>query len=321
MLVDAMADETGQPARQSPTTLIERELRGELPCVGCHYNLKGLSVKGLCPECGLAVRATLLAVVDPHASELQPIRYPRVVYGALVLWAVASLSAVCAVWAIRLTEMVAVSASTATPPVIGTLGRFVCVAWMAAAGGAALVAKPHQHLPSWTSRGVILAAVAYLGLAFVSERTLLRLDAAGAHSLFVASVSPGDVRTLWRCLEDLCAAGAVGGMSRLWGQLQARSVLMRSGRMDRQSTPSMFAAIGIMAAGDLLWLVAGPAAGENIENSVLRLVCQSLIGVGSMLLTVGLIAILLDVARLRGVMLAMPLSLEQLTVPEGGPRT
>jgi hypothetical protein len=214
--------------------------------------------------------------------------------------------------------MVAVAASTATPPVIESLGKCVCVAWIAAAAGAATVSKPHQYLPSWTSRGVILAACAYLGLALVSQRILLGLDAAGVHSLFVASTAPGHERTLWRCLEDVCAAGAVGGMSRLWGQLQARSVLMRSGRLDRQSTPSMFAAVGIMAAGDLIWLVAGPSSGESIENSLLRLICQSLVGVGSMLLTVGLIAILMDVVRLRRVILAQPLSLEELTVPEGG---
>ncbi|MBL8760751.1 MAG: hypothetical protein JNL50_05545, partial [Phycisphaerae bacterium] len=55
--------------------LLARELTGDLRCAKCAYNLKGLSVRSVCPECGLAISATLLAKVDPHAAELRPIAW------------------------------------------------------------------------------------------------------------------------------------------------------------------------------------------------------------------------------------------------------
>ncbi|MEM7623588.1 MAG: hypothetical protein AAF235_10360 [Planctomycetota bacterium] len=65
-------------------------LLGDLPCVNCSYNLRGLSVRAVCPECKTAVLATVLAVIDPKAEEFSAIGSPRVVAAGFVVWALRS---------------------------------------------------------------------------------------------------------------------------------------------------------------------------------------------------------------------------------------
>src|SRR5262245_48877512 len=78
---------------------IARELTGDLPCVRCRYNLRGLSVRAPCPECGTPVRATLLAVVDPFAGELQPVSRPRLIVAGLIAWSLGGFGSALCVWA------------------------------------------------------------------------------------------------------------------------------------------------------------------------------------------------------------------------------
>lgn len=135
-------------------------------------------------------------------------------------------------------------------------------------------------------------------------------------TLWVAGYAPQLARTGLRIAGDATLILIIAGLSQLWSSLQSRSVLMRSGRMD-ESAASMYAAAGIAMVGDCIWLVFSPPSGASIDGSLLRLICQALVAVGSMLLTVGLMAILMDVVRLRRVILAMPLSLDQVTQAEG----
>ncbi len=71
---------------------LSRELAGDLPCIQCGYNLRGLTVKGMCPECGTSVRATLLAVVDPMAGEFRPISFPRLTAYGMLVWSHAAVA-------------------------------------------------------------------------------------------------------------------------------------------------------------------------------------------------------------------------------------
>lgn len=111
-------------------------------------------------------------------------------------------------------------------------------------------------------------------------------------------------------------AVAVLGLANVWRSLQSRSVLMRNGRLDRQSTPSLLAAIAIAALGDVIWLLFKPEQDTSVEGSLVRIVSIALIGVGSMLLTVGIVAILIDVIKLRSVILAAPLTFDEMTRPD-----
>src|SRR6185295_10238912 len=80
------------------------ELTGDLPCVRCKYNLRGLTVKGMCPECGTSVRTTILAKIDPLAKELRPLHFPRLTSLGLIVWAWSALAAALCNWALRLSD-------------------------------------------------------------------------------------------------------------------------------------------------------------------------------------------------------------------------
>src|SRR5215831_18001819 len=80
---------------------LARELGGDLPCAACRYNLRGLSVRSVCPECGTPVRATILFTVDPYASVLRPITWPRATAAGLILWSMGALGAAVLTWVLR----------------------------------------------------------------------------------------------------------------------------------------------------------------------------------------------------------------------------
>ena len=56
-------------------------------CRQCGYNLYGLQVDRMCPECGLEIWETILHTVDPAASRLPRLHNPTAVGNAL-LWLV-----------------------------------------------------------------------------------------------------------------------------------------------------------------------------------------------------------------------------------------
>src|SRR5690606_27754218 len=74
---DRAGPSSERPVGSGP--VIARQLKGDLLCIGCGYNLRGLSIREMCPECGIPVRATILGVIDPMADELAPIPRPRLV--------------------------------------------------------------------------------------------------------------------------------------------------------------------------------------------------------------------------------------------------
>src|SRR6185369_7553380 len=77
--------------------------------------------------------------------------------------------------------------------------------------------------------------------------------------------------------------------------LAARSLLLRMGRVDRQTMRAMALAVAVGMLGDLLHLI-----GPWLPGAILRItdsLGDFLIAVGSMLFTVGLIGVALDVFR------------------------
>src|SRR5581483_4291904 len=88
----------GPSAAPPVPVVLGRELGGDLHCVVCSYNLRGLSIRAICPECGTAVRATILSVVDPHASILRPITFPRLTAAGVILWAAGAVAVAMMAW-------------------------------------------------------------------------------------------------------------------------------------------------------------------------------------------------------------------------------
>jgi hypothetical protein len=92
--------------------------------------------------------------------------------------------------------------------------------------------------------------------------------------------------------------------------LAARSLLLRMGRVDRQTMRAMALAVGVGMLGDVLHL-----AGPWLPGSTVRIaesLGDFLIAVGAMLFTIGLVGVLLDVLRVAPVLLRPPLSISRL---------
>ncbi len=283
--------------RLEAASRLDRALKGSLPCVRCGYELQGLSVKGACPECGTAIRATILYTVDPHAEALQPLRWRWMAVAGLLLFGAGALTAGLTAWAPRLAELAVAAGLTAPAARIVRLAGWVVPTAAAAATLGALLAMV-VAVPGASARerlralgGVCLGGVLvwllyilhveidqrqgpwpYLGGPPPLERTLVRLGAATAMSLALLAIRPSARRYV------------------------ERSLVLRTGRVDRQTIYATVAAAAVAAGGDVIRLasalVPGPSANVTDAAGV------ALVAVGSGLLTLALAGVFLDTVRI-----------------------
>ncbi len=293
--------------------MLAAELRGDLRCARCRYNLRGLSVTGPCPECGTPIRATLLMTVDPMAAELQPVRAPWLTAHGLLLWSGAGLLAGLIVWWLRVMDLAGQPGWGHMPWM--RVGIVACAAF-SGLGALALVC-PHARAPSRGRWLALAGCLLYLPLCFFLYRLHVVVDMAGP-APYGVSVQPRMDRSVFRLGELVSLALILLCLRPNARLLAARSVLMRTGRVDRQTMAGMLGVIGFIAIGDVLILFGG--GGRGPVEDILRQVGQLVILIGSMLFSLGLVGMVVDSWRLRGVILEPPLSLEQLLSPSGGGR-
>jgi hypothetical protein len=302
-----------QPQGAGPSTVLAVELGGDLPCVRCRYNLRGLSIRSVCPECGVPVRATLLAVVDPHASELRPLFAPRLTGMALLVWSVSAMLAAVCTWSMRL-------AGPSWGGVGGALPA-IAVVVLVALSGVGMLGFVRPHAGPVAARGAWFAAIAlaaYAVLVWALWHLHVGFDLAGVPAYARGGAAVPRLRLV--LVAHVCMAVIALGLRPNARLLWVRSLLMRSGRVDRQTLLAVAAVVGVAIAGDVLRLVATTLSGGPGE--LLDQVGQLLILVGSVLLTIGLGGIVTDTVRLYGVVVERPLSIEGLLTParaEGGP--
>ncbi|MCA9288250.1 MAG: hypothetical protein KDA05_06690 [Phycisphaerales bacterium] len=305
-------DAVPAPDKAAPTRSPELalELTGALPCVRCTYNLRGLSVSGVCPECGTAIRATILARVDPLAKELQPLYTPKLTAGCLILWTIGALLAAIASWVPRAIEALErVGPSVHTPDWIAT-------AVLGGIGVSALAAfaliRPHGRIPprqSWAAAG---ACALYFPLLLAIRHIHTAIDARDPSPyLDVGGIDPA--RATWRLLAEGLLVLILLLLRPNARVLAARSMVMRTGQVDRQTMLAMAAAIGVGAVGDVLAILAFPA--DGVLADVLRIGATLFIGVGSLLVTLGLGSMVLDTIRLAPVVASPPLALSDVAAP------
>lgn len=294
-------------------------LSGRLPCLKCGYDLQGLSILGDCPECGTAVRGTILALVDPLARELSPIRYRWLVAGGLVLWAGCGLLALLVVWAQATALLVRIWLDVPTTgpglelPIPGLAWVVEQAPWLLAgliwtAGlGLVMVARPNAQTPRWATGATLLAATVCAPLGLV----------AAWHASAPMSGRPGAAFSLaqlwasqgWAAWHRLMIAAGVIAVLLLFRpiarQLVQRSMALRSGRVDRQTLVAMVAAVGLFALGEGVGLLAAalgrqaPAAAELGSRGLYAFALAFML-LGGLLLTIGLAGALsecLQIAR------------------------
>jgi hypothetical protein len=301
--LEAQIDAPGEVARQ---------LTGDLPCVVCKYNLRSLSIRHVCPECGTPVRVTLLAVVDPFATVLQPVYFPRVVAVGLVLWSAAALGAALMTWIQRFRDVYNSLSSTELPPgpwaVLGT-GMII-----ASAVGALALIRPHARIPIWQSIAAAAGIACMLGLAVAYEWLNLHFDPRHSRPFIEAPVGLG-FRVWFRLFMAALMVGAIVGLRTNARLLAARSLVLRMGRTDRQTMLAMVGALFVAAIGDAVRLVAMELR-EPLAPA-LSTTGTILIALGSLLFTLGLVGVLKDSIKIALVVLRPPAALGDLVGEHG----
>jgi len=308
---DRAKRESGPPAGELVGSELVRDLHGDLPCGRCRYNLRGLTVRGNCPECGLPIRVTLLAVVDPKAKELQPIAFPLATATGLVTWAAAGVTAVLGIWVLRGGDISGIFALPAWNPAwIETwLPRMITVCVALSGVGAIAFVRPHRRIPRQQVYAAAAGVLCYVPLTLITWRLHGVLDAAQPSPYFGTGVESVTIeRSILRLMAGALIAAIALSLRPNGRLLVARSMLMRTGRVDRQTLLALAASAGVAAIGDALQLVSTYL--PEGANELARLCGSLVIGLGSLLLTIGLVNLLIDVLRIRPVVVAAPLSLE-----------
>jgi hypothetical protein len=300
-----------QPA-PSPGTPLATELAGDLPCVRCRYNLRGLSIVSCCPECGTPMRATLLAVVDPRASELLPIVAPGLTSVGVVLWGTAAMGAAAVA---LLSHLVSLGLFPALEVLslwsLVMAGEWVVALTILSGLGAVAFIRPHAGIAAAKVRLAALGVAGYIPVCMC----VWWLNAYGA----LMSVSPLRLQTpqgapagVWLVL-CLLVVGVLLCLRPNARLLVARSMLMRSGQVDRQTMRGLASVSMVSAAGVLLGLLSGLVEAPVMDT--VETVGALVILVGWLLFLIGLGGVTVDCWRLRPVIAATPLSLSDLLDP------
>lgn len=286
------------------------ELGGDLSCARCGYNLRGLSIRGVCPECATPVRATILTKVDPLAQELRALSMPRVTAGALVVWGVAPVLAALAFWWVRLAGPPTAGVGMLSVPMIG-------VGLAALSGVAALgLVRPHAGLGvrnvACAAAGVLLYVPLVWGLW-----TLHAGEFAGVRGVYGFNAEAMPERVWVRVVVNVSLLGVLLLLRPNARALKARSMLLRAGRVDRQTLLALAAVVGVLLLGDVVRLVSGAFGGPT--QGLVDQIGQVLTLVGSILLTLGLVGAAFDTLRVYPVLVEPALTLERVVgTGEGG---
>jgi len=309
---------TAEPASSNDVTIGEhfRSLSGDLPCARCRYNLRGLSVRSVCPECGTPVRGTILATVDPLASELMPIAMPGLVALGLLGWAALGFATALVVLLLRAEEL------TQSFGMLGRGGaklsaehpwvRVLPAALALGSGMCSLVLlRPHRGIPAIGVLAASLGSLAYIPLAYLLWQIHAVLDSIEPAPYTAAEPEHAQIRTMLRLGVSACMAVVVLGLRPNGRLLVSRSLLMRTGRVDRQTLFVILGAVGLTALGDTLRLTN---PGLMIDRAELpRLAGSVTIAVGSLLIGLGTIGVLIDAWRMRYSIVSPPLSLSSVS--------
>jgi hypothetical protein len=231
----------------------------------------------------------------------------------LILWGAAALLAALAVWGLRLEDW-----GVALGPARGWLQLCVVVGCAASGLGAIALVCPHDAMPRQGCWLALCGVALYAPLTYLLWRMHAGPDALGGPA-YGYGISTPPSRTLLR-IAIAAIMGAILLCLRANARLlAARSFLMRTGRVDRQTMAALLAVLGVAIAGDLLVLSARLSTGPLGDQ--LRIAGQVVILAGSVLFTLGLASILIDVWRLAGVILEPPLTIAQVIGREARPGT
>lgn len=291
----------------------ESRLQGQLPCARCRYELQGLSIAGNCPECGLPIGATILAVVDPFAKELQTIPRPRLTNLGLQVWAWSALATALVVWTMRLSELAREVLGTTYWP--GWAPHTAVLLTALSGLGATALVRPHANIPVRFRAAATAGCLGFIPLAILHWSLFVRIDASTL-SFDYFSQAPDQSRLTIRLLCGLLCVIITICLRLNARVLVSRSLVLRTGRVDRQTLYALAAAFGVGVVGDALRLASGSFGSkwmEIIGNAGIMI--QVL---GALLVTMGLAGVAIDSWRMRRAILSRPLALSELVGSDAG---
>jgi hypothetical protein len=282
---------------------VSLDLRGDLPCARCSYNLKGLTIRGVCPECATPVRATLLVAVDPEAQELQPLHAPWLTAHGLIVWTLGALLSAMCIWGLRIADMT----NESTQPVL----RAMVVIFAGCSGlGSIVLIRPH---PKMRRMHCVLAAVGvllYVPLCFLLWRLHVRMEPF-APAPYGAGAGMTPAAGLLR-VTTLAVLAAIILCLRLNARnLWSRSLLLRAGKVDRQTMAAMVAVVGVMSTGLAIVLASSVTSG-GAAMDLLRQAGQLVVLISGAVITIALFGMVVDSIRVRSVILQPPLTLREV---------
>jgi hypothetical protein len=297
--MDRSDSQQGIGARKAGVETIARQLTGELICIGCGYNLRGLSIREMCPECGMSIRATLLGIVDPHAEELESLSSPRLSGNGIVLWSMGALVACASVWILRIDEIV--RAKLAVNAGLGSWVSLIgAIALILSGIGALTLIRPHRRVGRLMAIRAAIGVSAYIPVTMMYWVVYRGFDQSATMPL----IQPGDQdleRSILRLGMFVGVVVIVLGIRPNALMLAMRSVIVRTGRVDRQSMYALLSSFGVAAAGDALNVIGIYSGG--VVGDLLSQLHVVLVALGSVLITLGIVNIVIDTIRLRPVLL------------------
>ena len=307
---------------------LNRALEGNLPCIICGYDLKGVTIRGSCPECGTLVRATILYTVDPEAEEFRPMLTPHITAWSMAAWTILSFVAILSAWWIRLAD----AAQSLVGFDLSTVGAWwILIVTPALAGICILgMVRPTSGAKWSASLAAFIAAAAHVPLVLLLIH-LHTWDVAHASPFFgwtpSTPVPDEGGREVIRLGIGACILTIIFGIRPNVRELVRRSLAMRTGRVDRQTLLAMAAAVVLAGIGDGLRLGAHHLTGVPVV--IMSGVGTVFIAIGSLFMTLGAASAVIDAWRIRRVILLPSPTLHEVlgtspapkppTAPEPGP--
>lgn len=303
------AEEGSEVPASGPDEHLDLALRGRLPCIFCGYDLKGISIRGVCPECGSAVRATILYTVDPKADEFQPLRRPWLAGHALVVWAAGGLISALAAWWPRIADVLDGFMSSRPTSV---MADWLCVAGAGVSGVAILgFLTSNSTTPLGKRLQGFLALLAYAPLVAGLWWIRFRIDPVNAEPYL------GDIALAQRSwvalMVQVALLAALLGVRPIAREFVQRSKAMRTGSVGRQTLLAMVVVVLVAMVATLTRLAAHRlmATSEDLAKGVDG-IAQLLTALAWLLFTIGAMTVVRDTNRLRKVILMPPPSLSEV---------
>jgi len=252
----------------------------------------------------------VLALVDPMAHGGKIVRSPRLVSLGVTLWSLAALASALIAWAVGIIELITPFSHSVQP---GSLLRLSVVFLVSLSGiGAAAFVRPHDGL---SQRTTIMSLIG-LGLYIPLSVLVWREAHVPVHVIPVGQwwvSAPAGTDALSALALDSILIAILFLLRPHARLLAARSLLLRSGQVDRQTMRALAAVLGLNILGNSMGFVASHFDGELAD--LIRVIGGLLITVGCLFFTLGLIGIAVDSWRVRGVIFTTPRTYSDVLTP------